>query len=75
MKQAKVLSAQELKRLLAVVAAGRHAARNRVAIILSHYAGLRVGEISSLVISNVLQQDGAVRTELHLNPSQAKGGR
>ncbi len=74
MKQAKVLTAQELKRLLAVVAAGRHAARNRMAIMLSHYAGLRVGEIASLTLSNVVQEDGAVRSELHLNPSQTKGG-
>jgi hypothetical protein len=36
MRQAKVVSEAELKRLLAVVEGGRHAARNRVAIMLSH---------------------------------------
>lgn len=73
MKQAKVLTAREMKRLLAVVADGRHAARNRMAIMLSHYAGLRVGEIASLDIANVMQSDGTIREELRLNPSQTKG--
>ena len=45
MKQARVLTDAEMKRVLAVVAAGRHAARNRLALVLSHLAGLRVGDV------------------------------
>jgi integrase/recombinase XerD len=53
MKQAKVLTEGEMKRLLAVVADDRHSARNRLAVMLSHFAGLRVGEIASLRMSDV----------------------
>ena len=36
MKQAKVLTDTEMKRLLAVIANGRHAERNRLAVMPSH---------------------------------------
>ena len=48
MKQAKVLTAAEMKRMLAVIASRRHAERNRLAVMFSHLAGLRVGEIAGL---------------------------
>ena len=54
MKQAKVLTEAEQKRLLAVIANERHSERNRLAVMLSHLAGLRVGEIASLRISDVV---------------------
>lgn len=54
LKQARVLNEAELKRVLAVAAQGKHAARNRMAIMLSHYAGLRVGEIASLTWGDLL---------------------
>lgn len=72
MKQAKVLTEAELKRVLAVVAASRHAARNRIALMLSHYAGLRVGEIAHLKIGDIVQEDGAITNQLYLNPSYTK---
>lgn len=50
MKQAKVLNEGELKRLLAVVAQRKHAARDRAAVMLSFYAGMRVGEIAAVMI-------------------------
>lgn len=74
MKQAKVLTDREMKRLLAVVADDRHNERNRLAIMLSHFAGLRVGEIASLKISDVVNGEGQVRDQLRLSPSQTKGG-
>ena len=49
MKQAKVPNSAEMRRLLAVIDAGRHAPRNRVGVMLSHLAGLRVGEIALIV--------------------------
>ena len=42
MMQARVLTSQELKRVLTLAAAGRPGQRNCVALLLSHYAGLRV---------------------------------
>lgn len=74
MKQAKVLTDAEMKRLLAVIADGKHSERNRIAVMLSHFAGLRVGEVASLSVANVVKHDGTVRDELRLNPSQTKGG-
>lgn len=66
MKQAKVLLDTELKRLLAVVDAGWHGARNRLAVMLSHLAGLRVGEIAALKVGDVVDGDGKVRDQILL---------
>jgi integrase/recombinase XerD len=73
MKQARVLSDQELKRVLALVQQGRHAARNRVALMLSHFAGLRVGEIAQLRWGDVLGSDGELLDRLTLRPETTKG--
>jgi len=72
MKQAKVLSAEEMKRLLAVIEAGKHAARNRAAVMLSHLAGLRVGEIATLLIGDVYEADGKIREQIVLKAVNTK---
>lgn len=74
MKQARVLTDAEFKRLLAVVAQSRHAGRNRLALMLSHLAGLRVGEIAALVVRDVIDGDGKVREQLRLRAEITKGG-
>jgi len=71
-KQAKVLDDAELKRLLAVAAQGKHAARNRVALLLSHYAGLRVGEIATLRWSDVVGTHGELKQQFYLKPENTK---
>jgi len=68
------LTDQEFKRLLAVVAQGKHAGRNRLALMLSHFAGLRVGEIAALVVRDVIDSDGKVREHLRLSAEITKGG-
>ncbi len=73
MSQAKVLSEQELKRVLAVVAQMAHAKRNRLLVLLSFQAGMRAGEISNLKIDHVLNADGSVRDRIHLQNGQTKG--
>ena len=73
MKQAKVLSDAELKRLLAVVEGGRQAARNWVAIMLSHLAGLRVGEIAALRIGDVFDSEERLREQFILDARCTKG--
>ena len=72
MKQAKVLDDAELKRVLAVVAQGKHAARNRIALLLSHYAGLRVGEIATLCWADVLGANGELKQQFYLKPENTK---
>ena len=75
MKQAKVLSTDETKRVLAVIAQDRHADRNRMAFQFSLLAGLRACEIASLKISDVIDANGKPKSEIFLNASQTKGSK
>lgn len=72
MKQAKVLTEAEIKRLLAIVADSRYAARNRFAIVLSYFAGMRVGEIASLQHGDVFHADGTVKEQIRLKAEHTK---
>jgi len=63
-----------MKRLFAVIASGRHAARNRLAVMLSYLAGLRVGEIAALMVHDVVDGEDQVRDQVRLNPAYTKGG-
>lgn len=72
LKQAKVLSDAEIKRVLAVLAQGPHAARNRIALLLSHYAGLRVGEIATLTWADVLTSSGEIKQQFYLRAENTK---
>lgn len=73
MKQAKVLSERELKRVLAVTRLGKYAERNCLAISLSYYAGLRVKEVASLLVSDVYTEDGQVKQFIFLSADKSKG--
>jgi len=73
MGQAKTLTESELKRLLKVVASERYGPRNRLVVLLGHWAGMRVGEIASLKVSDVLNKDGSVKDSINLSPEQTKG--
>lgn len=74
MKQARVLTDAEFKRLMAVVGQGKHAARNRMAFMLSYLAGLRVGEIAALKVADIADGEGQVREQLRLSAAITKGG-
>lgn len=52
---------------------GRHAARNRLAVALSFYAGLRVGEIASLKATDVFENAGQVRDAIRPQAANTKG--
>ncbi|PTX73537.1 tyrosine-type recombinase/integrase, partial [Sulfitobacter mediterraneus] len=73
MKQAKLLTTQERKRLAAVIDSKRHATRNHTAVALSFYAGLRACEIAALRIGDVFDETGEVRDTIHLRAAQTKG--
>ena len=75
MAQAKVLSEQEFKRALAVVAKRRHHARDRLALLLTHWAGMRVCEVAALTIDKVIGPAGEVLDEFRLDTEQTKGTR
>jgi len=73
MKQAKVLSDLEIKRVLAVITQGRHADRNRMAFMFSMLAGLRACEIASLTIGAVVDGQGKPKSEIYLAHTMTKG--
>lgn len=73
MAQAKTFTEKELKRVLAYVAIHKHAVRNRAMVLLTHWAGLRVGEVAALRIGDVMAEDGTVKQEVRLLPEQTKG--
>lgn len=74
MKQAKVLTPGEFQRLLSVVTTMKHAARNRAVVMLSFYAGLRVGEIAALTIGDVVDVRGQVKERILLRAATTKSG-
>jgi integrase/recombinase XerD len=74
MKQARVPTEAEFRRVMAMVAQTKHAGRNRMAFMLSYLAGLRVGEIASLTIGDVIDGEGTVREQLRLSAEVTKGG-
>ena len=73
MTQARALNAAEMEQVLAHVNAGRHAHRNRCFILLTHLAGMRVGEVASLRWVDVLTADGHIKEEIRLLPEMTKG--
>ena len=72
-KQAKVLTAQEIRRVLDYVATRPHAARNRAMFLTLLYAMLRVKECAALRYTDVIDNDGKVKAEIYLTAEQTKG--
>jgi integrase/recombinase XerD len=75
MAQASVLTDAEIRRVFRIIETTRHAVRNRLAFILSIYAGMRVGEIAALTVGDVFNRDGEVRREIKLSAGQTKGSK
>ncbi len=73
MAQAKTLTEKELKKVLVYISLRKHAARNRAMLLLTHWAGLRVGEVAALRIGDVVAADGTIKPEIRLLPEQTKG--
>jgi integrase/recombinase XerD len=73
MAQASILTESETKRVFRIIETTRNSARNRLAFVLSIYAGLRVGEIAALTIGDVATSAGEVRREIKLSAHQTKG--
>jgi integrase/recombinase XerD len=73
MAQAKTLTAAEIERLLAHINTRKYAARNRSMMLLTHWAGLRIGEVACLRWSDVTTTDGQIKDEIRLLPDMTKG--
>ena len=72
MKQAKLLTDAEFKRLTAVINSLRYPTRNHTIVALSFYAGLRACEIAALRVSDVFDRDGNLSDTIYLSASQTK---
>ena len=73
MAQAKTLTQAEFDQVLRFISTKKFALRNRVMFLISHWSGMRVGEIASLNIRDVINSDGTIRAEIRLLPEQTKG--
>jgi integrase/recombinase XerD len=72
-KQAKTLNVTELRRVLDYTATRKHSARNRALLMTTFLSGMRVGEVSSLRCSDVLNADKTIKNEIRLRAEQTKG--
>lgn len=73
MAQAKSFTPAELDAVLQYISTRRYAIRNRVMVLMSFWAGMRVGEIAGLRVEDVVDSSGKVKTEVRLDASQTKG--
>ena len=73
MAQAKTFTAEEFDALLDFVSKRSYAMRNRMMILISFWSGMRVGEIASLRIEDLVDTSGKVRREIRLDAAQTKG--
>ena len=71
-RQAKVISATTLRRMLAYARKSSHPARNRAVILLSIKAGLRAAEVAKLEWSMVLNARGHVADTICVQDAIAK---
>jgi integrase/recombinase XerD len=54
---------------------GSNRQRNRIAFLLSAWAGMRVGEIAALKLKDVLNPDFSVVQQVNLTAAQTKGSK
>jgi integrase/recombinase XerD len=73
MAQAKTLTAADIDRLLAYIDTRKYAARNRAMALLTHWAGLRIGEVACLRWCDVVTSEGQIKDEIRLLPDMTKG--
>ena len=75
MSQAKTLTPAEIEHMLTYIAQRNYPLRNRVMLLTGLWSGMRVGEIASLTIGDVMNGDKTVKAEVRLTAEQTKGRR
>jgi len=73
MKQARVLNEKELNLLLLYIDTRRHSARDRLMVLMTFYAGMRIKEVVAIRLKDVLANDGTIKYEINLSAEQTKG--
>ena len=75
MAQARVLTERQLKKVLQYCDQHKHPTRNKAMLLMTHFAGLRVGDTAALTVSDVLTAEGNIKDEVFLSSAQTKGSR
>lgn len=73
MKQARTLNEKELNALLLYINTRKHAARDRAIVLMTFWGGMRIGEVATTRIKDVLASDGTIKYEMNLTAEQTKG--
>lgn len=73
--RAKTLSHDEFTRLVKITAVERHGLRNVAILYCSFGLGLRVAEIASLSVGDVMNSDGTVKDHFQITRATAKNNR
>ena len=73
MGQARTLNEKELNLLLLYINTKKHAARDRVMVLMTYWGGMRIGEVAATKVGDVLAVDGTIKHELRLTAAQTKG--
>lgn len=73
MAQAKTLTEKDMRKILSYIATRKYAARDRAMLMVTHLAGMRVGEVATLKIGDVVAADGTLKDEIRLLAEQTKG--
>lgn len=73
MKQARTLNDKELNLLLLYTSTRKYAERDRCMVLMTYWAGMRIGEVAAIKIKDVLAVDGAIKQEINLTAEQTKG--
>ena len=73
MSQAKTLTPTEIQQVLVYISQRSFALRNRVMLLTGLWSGMRVGEIASLAVGDVRNEDGTIKAEVRLSAEQTKG--
>ena len=75
MSKAITLNENHLIKLLGYLKTTKNPKRNRLMVLFSFYGGLRVSEISNLKVGDILNNDGSIKDEIKLKPTQNKSNR
>jgi integrase/recombinase XerD len=71
-KQAKVLNSTEIRRVLDYCATRKHSQRNRALVMMMFNTGMRVSEVASLRIKDVVDNEGNIKNEIRLLAENTK---
>ena len=63
----------ELNLLLLYINTRRHSARDRLMVLMTFFAGMRIKEVVATRLKDVLANDGTIKYEINLSAEQTKG--